>query len=193
MAANQADTQGTLRIIGGQWRGRRLPFTAIEGLRPTPDRVRETLFNWLAPSLHGCRCLDLFAGSGALGLEALSRGAARCQFVERSKVACDNITGHLNTLNADNGNCLRGDALTFLEAERAAHQPYQIAFLDPPFSGNLWQPTCTALEDKQWLESGSLIYIESARRESAPEVPVNWQLYRDKQAGGVRFQLFVRN
>ena len=119
-----------LRIIGGQWRGRKLAFTPEDGLRPTADRVRETLFNWLAADIHGARCLDLFAGSGALGLEALSRGAAHCDFVDHSSRACRQIETHLALLEAaDRGHCHPVGAEPFL---RGAQQAYDIVFLDPP-------------------------------------------------------------
>ena len=138
MAKNKAGEKGSLRIIGGQWRGRKLPFDSVEGLRPTPDRVRETLFNWLTPDLPGARCLDLYAGSGALGLEALSRGAGSCQFVESIATAADNIKQHLTTLQAEQGRCLQISAGEYLQRGPDQQGSFDIVFLDPPFDqGNL--------------------------------------------------------
>ncbi|MCX2980029.1 16S rRNA (guanine(966)-N(2))-methyltransferase RsmD [Halieaceae bacterium IMCC14734] len=191
MAASKQTQQRTLRIIGGQWRGRKLAFPDAEGLRPTPDRVRETLFNWLATDIRDARCLDLFAGSGALGLEALSRGAASCTFVDSARANCRAITEHLTTLECSSANCQTLTAEAFLR--HPPPQPFDIVFLDPPFAKNLLTPTCTALESTLWLSPHASIYVESGRREPAPVVPENWRQRRDKQAGEVRYQLFVRD
>ena len=134
-----------LRIIGGQWRGRKLRFDPAPGLRPTTDRIRETLFNWLAPEIHGARCADLFAGSGALGLEALSRGAALCDFVDTSPAALRQLQAHLEVLDAlDRGHCHAGPAEQFLAA---ADSVYDLVFIDPPFGESLVEPTCRQLSD----------------------------------------------
>ncbi len=178
-----------LRIIGGQWRGRKLAFTPEEGLRPTADRVRETLFNWLAADIHGARCLDLFAGSGALGLEALSRGAAFCDFVESSSRACRQIQSHLALLDAtERGHCSTTGAELFL---RNAQQPYDIVFLDPPFGRDLLAPACAGLVTGGLLASGALVYIETGNSEALPDLPANWVQHRDKRAGAVSYRLFV--
>lgn len=178
-----------LRIIGGQWRGRKLSFTPDEGLRPTTDRVRETLFNWLAPHIHGARCADLFAGSGALGLEALSRGASHCDFVDSSRQALGQIDSHLAALEAgDHGLCHPLAAAQFL---KNASAPYDIVFIDPPFGQGLAAPTCAALEENQLLANNALAYVETASAEPCPDVPVRWTLHREKTAGGVAYRLFV--
>ena len=178
-----------LRIIGGKWRGRKLAFTPAEGLRPTADRVRESLFNWLAPHIQDARCADLFAGSGALGLEALSRGAAHCDFVDTSAAALAQVGDHLATLNASaNGKCHLAPAVQFL---RAASEPYDIVFIDPPFNRQLVTPTCAVLAEKQLLGAGALAYIETATTEPFPEVPPGWAIHRDKAAGGVAYRLFT--
>lgn len=178
----------TLRIIGGQWRGRRLSFTPAEGLRPTADRVRETLFNWLAPSIHGARCLDLFAGSGALGLEALSRGAASCDFVDTSATALRQIEQHLRTLQAETrAHCHCAAASTFLQG---ACGSYDVVFIDPPFGKALVDPVCARLAAAELVADGGLVYVETAVRDPAPGVPANWRLHREKVAGEVSYRLF---
>jgi 16S rRNA (guanine966-N2)-methyltransferase len=180
--------KGALRIIGGQWRGRKLGFTPAEGLRPTPDRVRETLFNWLAPVINGARCLDLFTGSGALGLEALSRGALSCDFVDTSSKALRQIEHHLQTLQASTGACCHAmPALTFL---KNAQGPYDIVFIDPPFSKGLIAPACSQLDALGLVAAQGLVYIETAAGDPAPTVPEQWRLHRDRVAGEVAYRLF---
>ncbi len=178
-----------LRIIGGQWRGRKLRFTPAEGLRPTGDRVRETLFNWLAADVHGARCLDLFAGSGALGLEALSRGAAHCDFVDTSAPALRDIADHLATLEAtDRAQCYRQAAAEFLAKSEG---PWDLLFLDPPFGKGLLGSTLDVLEARSALAPGALVYIETGKQETLPPLPTAWDLFREKQAGEVSYRLFV--
>jgi len=179
-----------LRIIGGQWRGRKLSFPDIDGLRPTGDRIRETLFNWLAPTMAGSRCLDLFAGSGALGLEALSRGAAASVLVERDTQAAAQLRANLALLQANQGQLVQVDVLTWL-ARGNSGAPFDIIFIDPPFQLNLWQAVIDALEAGGWLADDAAIYIESGR--ATPfTVPQHWHLHRDKQAGQVSYRLFYR-
>jgi 16S rRNA (guanine966-N2)-methyltransferase len=181
---------GNLRIIGGSWRGRKLSFPNVEGLRPTGDRIRETLFNWLAPEIQGARCLDLFAGSGALGLEALSRGAAISLFVERDAKAVVQLRTNAALLKADNAVVVSGDALVFLQ--QGNHQaPYHIVFIDPPFQLQLWQEVIDALEQQNWLADDATIYIESGR-DLSYHVPPNWLMHRDKVTGQVCYRLFYR-
>ncbi len=180
---------GVLRIIGGPWRGRKLRFRAANGLRPTPDRVRETLFNWLAPHIHEARCLDLFAGSGALGLEALSRGAGYVRFVDSNTTSLARISEHLAALDCDRADCQGADALRFLAGDSS---PFDMVFLDPPFDQGLLEPAAHALEAGGWLASDALIYLEAGSREAAPSLPANWQPHREKTMGDVRFSLFVR-
>jgi 16S rRNA (guanine966-N2)-methyltransferase len=180
--------QSTLRIIGGQWRGRKLSFTPAEGLRPTPDRVRETLFNWLSASVNGARCLDLFAGSGALGLEALSRGAISCDFVDSSAAALRQIEHHLHSLEAgEAARCHAVSALSFLQGSPA---PYDIVFIDPPFGKQLIDPVCAQMANRGLVANDGFVYVEAAVRDPAPAIPVHWRLHRDKVAGEVAYRLF---
>jgi 16S rRNA (guanine966-N2)-methyltransferase len=179
-----------LRVIGGQWRGRKLAFPALPGLRPSPDRVRETLFNWLQLEIAGSRCLDLFAGSGALGLEALSRGAAHCTFVDSQPEAVRQIAGHLRTLRCENGVTVCRNALDWLDAAPA--QPFDIVFLDPPFRLGLTGPCCERLAAGGWLADDALIYVETGADEPLPPLPASWTLHRDKRAGQVAYRLFRR-
>ena len=177
---------GQLRIIGGRWRGRRFPCPPGDVTRPTGDRIRETVFNWLAPYIDGARCLDLFAGTGALGLEALSRGAAEVSFVEMDARAARQLEATLRELGCGGiGVIEEGCAAIFLPISRS---PFDIVFLDPPFGlidpGNL----CTLL-DKGWLAPGAHIYIETRRGEEAPDLPSGWETVRDKTAGRVSFRL----
>ena len=177
-----------LRIIGGQWRGRKLAFTPADGLRPTGDKIRETLFNWLAPTIQGARCVDLFTGSGALGLEALSRGAVHCDFVDSSKATLSQVSDHLKTLAAaDRGRCHTMSAQQFLAITA---QAYDIAFVDPPFMQQLVEPICEALAKRPLLSKGAMVYIETAAMDSPPEVPLHWKVHREKVAGGVAYRLF---
>ncbi|MFV8783012.1 16S rRNA (guanine(966)-N(2))-methyltransferase RsmD [Microbulbifer sp. SA54] len=187
----QADRQpeSQLRIIGGRWRGRKIAFAPITGLRPTGDRLRETLFNWLQFHLPGARCLDLFAGSGALGLEALSRGAAAVDFVELDRGAAQTLRDQLKMLDADNGMVHNCPAQVFLGHPG---EPCSVVFVDPPFAANLWAETLSALESSDHLAPGALIYVESPR-DLPLAVPDSWQLEKEKLAGQVKMQLFSRN
>jgi 16S rRNA (guanine966-N2)-methyltransferase len=184
----RAGRERVLRIIGGTWRGRKLRFAASAAIRPTPDRVRETLFNWLAGAVPGARCLDLFAGSGALGLEALSRGAAHVTFVEHDAAAARELGARLKEWQAPDASVQQADALRFLES--AAGQPYDIAFLDPPFDAQLLQPAATLLAQR-WLKDGALIYVECAAREGLPALPPRWRVLKAKQAGEVGYHLLA--
>jgi 16S rRNA (guanine966-N2)-methyltransferase len=180
-----------LRIIGGEWRGRKLLFPALPGLRPSPNRVRETLFNWLQPELAGAHCLDLFAGSGALGLEALSRGAGSCWFVELARAASQQIRQHLTTLKCETGRVIDADASQWL-ASAPPTPRFHLVFIDPPFRQGLTAECCARLERSGRLSDNALIYVESAVDEGPPDVPANWSLHRDKQAGQVAYRLFRR-
>lgn len=183
-------TTNHLRIIGGLWRGRKLSFPDVEGLRPTGDRIRETLFNWLAPEIQNARCLDLFAGSGALGIEALSRGAATSVMVERDSKAAAQLRINLEILKAGHGRTINTDVMELLRRGNT-DAPYHIIFIDPPFQLKLWQEVIEALEAGNWLADDATIYIESGRDDQyAP--PINWQLHRDKHAGAVSYRLFYR-
>jgi len=189
MKTVQASRPGTVRIIGGRWRGRRLQLPAVTELRPTPDRVRETLFNWLAPVVDGARCLDLYAGSGALGVEALSRGAADVCFVDSSAAAAQCLRVNLDKLGALGARVEELQAETYLAA---IPEPFDIVFLDPPFATNALENLCTLLE-RGWLKPGSRIYLESSRAQSLPALPPGWRLLREKTAGQVRFALAQRD
>jgi 16S rRNA (guanine966-N2)-methyltransferase len=177
-----------LRIIGGTWRGRKLRFPASAEIRPTPDRVRETLFNWLGARTCGARCLDLFAGSGALGLEALSRGAAHVTFVEHDETAARALRARLSEWQARDARVERQDALGFLAG---AAQPFDIAFLDPPFGSELLTQAALRLAQGEWLRPGALIYVECAARAGAPPVPGSFGALKAKQAGEVGYYLFA--
>ena len=177
-----------VRIIGGQYRRRLLDFPDGAGLRPTPDRVRETLFNWLAPFIAGARCLDLFAGTGALGIEAISRGAAHCTFVERDRDPTRALRGNLERLRVETAEVIEADALDWLTRRSGS---FDVAFLDPPFARDLWQPAANALEQGGGLRDGALVYVESPL-DAALELPANWTLHREGRAGAVRFALYRR-
>ncbi len=182
--------QGQLRIIGGQWRSRQFNFPMAHGLRPTPNRVRETLFNWLAPYVEGAKVLDVFAGSGALFLEALSRGAGSALALDLNSAAINSLRGHLLTLRCDNGQLLQTDALRHLEQQPAT--PFDLVFLDPPFSQGLLLPACTLLEEKGWLASDAWVYTESENPPSSLGLPGNWRLHREQKAGQVYYALWER-
>jgi len=186
---NRAAHSRELRIIGGTWRGRRLRFPPQEEIRPTPDRVRETLFNWLGPRVVGARCLDLFAGSGALGLEALSRGAAEVTFVERDGVAVRELRARLTEWGAVGGQVEHTDAVRFLGSTAP---PFAVVFLDPPFASGLLPRIATLLEEKHWLSANALIYVETDATSGLPELPAPWQTTKTKQAGAVGYHLMTR-
>lgn len=175
-----------LRIIGGLWRGRKVRFPPLPGLRPTPDRVRETLFNWLAPRIAGARCLDLFAGSGALGLEALSRGAAHVTFVETDAAAVRSMRGLLATLAPGQATVVRADARHWLEG---APGGYDVVFLDPPFGSGLLEAALAALAAPGWLAPGAFVYLEQPASAGAPPLPASWRLHRSGRAGDVGYHL----
>jgi 16S rRNA (guanine966-N2)-methyltransferase len=178
-----------LRIIGGSWRSRKLRFPDAPDLRPTPDRVRETLFNWLGQDLEGLSCLDLFAGSGALGFEAASRGAARVVQVERGAQACLALKQNCAVLDAQAVEVAQMDVARFLDGPS---ELFDVVFLDPPFRQDLVAPCCEWLERKGWLASHARIYIEAERNLPLVNLPVNWQRLRDKQAGEVGYHLYQR-
>ncbi len=175
----------SLRIIGGEWRGRKLHFPETQGLRPTTDRVRETVFNWLAPRLAGARCLDLFAGSGALGIEALSRGAAHCDFVDSEPRAAQAISQHLKTLSAqERGFCHSANAMSFLEHAGS----YDIIFVDPPFKSALARTVLAAIVDRHLLAEEGRIYLELAKSDTNT-IDKPFDVLRDRFAGEVHFRL----
>ncbi|MDB6048316.1 MAG: rsmD [Pseudomonas sp.] len=181
---------GQLRIIGGQWRSRRLTFPDAPGLRPTPDRVRETLFNWLAPTIEGARVLDLFAGSGALYLEALSRGASMALALDSSSAAITSLRQNLAALECTTGQLVHTDALRHLEGQPA--EPFDVVFLDPPFHQGLLPAACGLLEERNWLADEAWVYTESEIPPATIGVPGKWRLHREKKAGQVYYALWQR-
>ncbi len=181
---------GKLRIIGGQWRSRQLQFTDAPGLRPTPSRVRETLFNWLQHDIINSRCLDLFAGSGALGFEAASRGANRVTQVEKNPQSCRQLKANAEKLNAKQIKIVQQDVFRFLTS---VDEPYNIVFLDPPFAQNLTEQSCQWLEDKDWLSPEAKIYLEVEKNLALNHLPSNWLQLKKKSAGQVDYYLFQRN
>lgn len=182
-----AQPESTLRLIGGDWRSRKLKFREILGLRPTPDRVRETLFNWLAPIIPGARCLDLFAGSGALGLEALSRGAGETWFVEADGPTAKQLRENLQLLQSTQGKVIAGDALGLLK--QPCPQPFDVIFLDPPFRQGWLDRICPLLESGGWVAPGGRIYLEFERENPPTALPASWQALRQKEAGQLCYQL----
>ena len=178
---------GRLRIVAGNWRSRVLDVADVEGLRPTPERVRETLFNWLEPYIAGARCLDLFAGTGALGFEALSRGAARSVFVERSTTAARMLRRNAALLEADGAEIVTADSYQRLKA--AWDESFDIVFLDPPFADARMAELCRLLEQSGVLTPKALVYIEEARDEPPATLPAHWAVQKQKTAGNVRFSL----
>ncbi len=169
-------------------RGSRIDVIDRDGLRPTSDRVRETLFNWLAPMIAGSRCLDLFAGTGALGIEALSRGAAECTFIERDPELARQLQATLARLKVDNARVVNADAIRWLS--QPAHA-FDLVFLDPPFANDLWNEAVARLEANGWLAPEAHIHVE-APLGSVFAAPPNWRLHREAQAGAVHFALYRR-
>lgn len=182
----QITTGNQLRIIGGIWRGRRVGFPNVLGLRPSSDRVRETLFNWLQWVVPGSHCLDLFAGSGVLGLEALSRGAAEAVFVEAEPGVAACIENNAARLGANNALIFNQRAEDFLEG--AARQ-FEVVFLDPPFGRELIEPTLERLAHGGWLCPGAYIYIECEASVGELRLPTGMSFCRQRRAGQVVFAL----
>ena len=179
---------GSIRIIGGQWRGRKLPVHDVEGLRPTTDRNKETLFNWLMASVHGAHCLDLFAGSGGLGLEALSRYAQHCTFVEKDAAAAGVLQNNINTLAAQ-ATIINGDALT---VDLRSSAPFDIIFVDPPFGQGLAQQALDLIQLQQLLKPNGMIYLEQEITAPLPELPADWQWHKQKQTSSLVYGLIVQ-
>jgi len=178
---------GQLRIIAGSWRGRKLAVLDLEGLRPTPDRVRETVFNWLQPHLGQSRCLDLFAGTGALGLEAASRGAGHVSLVELNSKAAMQLRTHCQTLSAEQCEVHLQAATDFLNQHQ---QQYDIVFIDPPYQSDYWSEVAEQLIATGSLADDALIYLEYPRQLDKPLLPAQWQLIKEKKAGAVNYCLF---
>jgi 16S rRNA (guanine966-N2)-methyltransferase len=182
----------SLRIIGGRWRGRKLTFPALTGVRPTPARVRETLFNWLAGPVQHARCVDLFAGSGALGIEALSRGANFVSLIDNAKPVVQQLRTYLKQLGGtDHSKVLLTDAERWLQQfDRTHYLPYDIVFIDAPFGHDYVAACTTLIAQQQLLSDRAWVYIEMGKHESLPPLPHSWRLYREKTAGQVCYRLF---
>lgn len=181
-------SRNQLRIIGGKWRGRKLDFPSAEGLRPTGDRIRETLFNWLMPVVPGARCLDLFAGSGALGLEALSRGAAELVMLDTDLQVVKTLQQHCQRLAAENATIQQSDATEWLRRTEPG-SGFDIVFVDPPFQSELLQPSTQLLAERGFLKEGALIYVEIDRQQRFIP-PSHWQLFKHQLAGQISFSLY---
>lgn len=179
---------GQIRIIGGQWRGRKLPVPESPGLRPTTDRVRETLFNWLAPSMVDAHCLDCFAGSGALGLEALSRYAASTTLLEMER----GVAQQLQKSRDAESQQRQGGQHQHAGVSQPAGYAAPHCLRRSPFRKGLLEETLSLLEKNHWLADEALIYVESEVENGLPPVPANWQLYREKVAGQVAYRLYQR-
>lgn len=187
-SSKPSEATSFLRIIGGEHRGRKLPIPNLQGLRPTSDRIRETVFNWLQFDVRDRRVLDLFAGTGALGLEALSRGAQHCLFIEPQAAAAKTIELSLSTLKLARGRvqCSRAEQVLQTSVE-----PFDLVFVDPPFSLKLWQTTLEFIEQADGIGNGALIYVECPKQE-AFSIPSCFDVIKDKTAGNVRFRLLEK-
>lgn len=181
-AQNRA--MGEVRVIAGLWRGRKLPVLNAEGLRPTTDRVKETLFNWLMMDIAGSRCLDCFAGSGSLGIEALSRQAQAVVFLEKFANAANQLNKNLTVLKAANGTVHHTDSLQFL-AQPNCGEPFEIVFIDPPFHHGLTPQVIDLLAKNGWLADNALLYVETEKTHAPLALPENWQILKEKTAGQV--------
>ncbi len=191
MARNQKSrpaSGGELRIIGGDWRSRKLRFPEAGGVRPTPARTRETLFNWLSFHIAGSRCLDLFAGSGALGLEALSRGAGTTVFVDHTPELAQALRSNLRLLKSDKGEVTCQHVGTYLA--QPPPDPFDILFMDPPFRQGWLEKLFPMIADNGWVMPGSWIYVEHESDMPTPTALANWTLHRQKTAGQVTYCLF---
>lgn len=178
-----------LRIIGGVWRSRQIFIADSPGLRPTPDRVRETLFNWLQFDVAGSLCLDLFAGSGALGIEAASRGAKKVVQVENDQCAYQVLQENTRELQTQVLDVICKDVFAYLAGNA---EPYDLVFLDPPFGKHLAMQCCQELEENGWLAENSKIYVETELGLSLREMPEHWRIAKEKKAGEVEYRLFQR-
>ena len=183
--------KSSVRIIGGTWRRRKIHFPHELGLRPTGDRIRETLFNWLQPNIIDANCLDLFAGSGSLGLEAKSRGCASCTLIEKNKKVIICLQNTIEAFRAS-VDLVNGDALEYLASTQFTKK-FDIVFIDPPFNSNLHESAIQVLEDKHVLNDDAKIYVENDVNASELLVPKNWSQIRNQVAGQVRSMLYSRS
>lgn len=180
----QNQPMGEVRIIAGLWRGRKLPVLNAEGLRPTTDRVKETLFNWLMNDVAGSRCLDCFAGSGSLGIEALSRQAQAVVFLEKFANAASLLKKNLTSLNSVKSTVIHTDTLQYL-SQKNPEQGFEIVFIDPPFHHGFAPKVLKLLAENHWLAENALIYVETEKNHPHLELPHNWQVIKEKTAGQV--------
>lgn len=188
----EARDGGRLRIIGGRWRSRRIEFAAAAGVRPTADRIRETLFNWLRDVIPGARCLDLYAGSGALGFEALSRGARSVVFVDQDVRVVQQLQANAERLGArEDAEIVWSEALEFL-AQRG-DDAFDVVFLDPPFRDDVIGEACRRLEQRRLLSAPCWIYLETDHGRTAPELAAHWRWLHEKSAGQVAYRLARRD
>ncbi|MGX1111796.1 16S rRNA (guanine966-N2)-methyltransferase [Pseudoalteromonas sp. MBR-15] len=190
-ASNNKSANGFIRIISGQFRGRKLPVKDVQGLRPTTDRIKETVFNWLMQDTRDAAVLDCFAGSGGLGFEALSRFAKRAVFFELDKSAASQLIQNISTLKLENATIKQGDSLALL-ANNSLDEQFDLVFVDPPFRQNLAEKSCLLLESNQWLTEQALIYVEVESELSSFTPPDNWLLLKEKSAGQVICRLYQR-
>jgi len=190
MPQTAKQNNNSVRIIAGEYRSRKLEFPNLEGLRPTADRVRETLFNWLQDRIQGETCLDLFAGSGALGFESLSRGAIQVDFIEKNIYAVRALRANTQNLDAKNANVYCADGIEWLHNNAQSTNRYGIVFLDPPFKGELLKQAIQMLESANILREDGLIYVEQEKQSIIDVVPDNWEEVKSKKAGSVQFSLY---
>lgn len=178
MSANQ------VRIIAGKWRGRKINFQEGQGLRPTTDRLRETLFNWLAPVIEGSHCLDLFAGSGAIGFEALSRGAQKVLLVDQSLAVLKSLKENIQSLQCESVELHLKESLRFLK--KYTGEPFDIIFLDPPFYIGLAQKAINLIFQHDILKQNGYLYLEQEHKAPMPVFPKKWEILKDEKRGHVR-------
>ncbi|MBW4966900.1 MULTISPECIES: 16S rRNA (guanine(966)-N(2))-methyltransferase RsmD [unclassified Pseudoalteromonas] len=184
-------TDGFIRVISGQFRGRKLPVKDVQGLRPTTDRIKETVFNWLMQDTRDANVLDCFAGSGGLGFEALSRFASNATFLELDPSAAKQLEQNISTLKLINAQVKHTNSLSFLE-QKNINTPFDLVFVDPPFRKNLAQTSCNLLEINNWLNEDALIYVEVESDLNTFNIPTNWLLIKEKKSGQVFSRLYRR-
>ncbi|WP_152086947.1 16S rRNA (guanine(966)-N(2))-methyltransferase RsmD [Pseudoalteromonas sp. A25] len=189
--AKPHQNDGVIRIISGQFKGRKLPVKDVAGLRPTTDRIKETVFNWLMQDTRDATVLDCFAGSGGLGFECLSRFAKSACFIELDNQAAQQLHSNINTLKLSNARVLNSNSINVL-TNNTDGLTFDLVFVDPPFRQNLAQQTCDLLEQNNWLTDDALIYVE-VEKELNLSSPSNWQILKEKQAGQVLCRLYQRN
>ncbi len=190
--SSNAASDGFIRIISGQFRGRKLPVKDVQGLRPTTDRIKETVFNWLMQDTRDASVLDCYAGSGGLGFEALSRFADNALFIELDKAAANQLNNNIATLKLTNANVVQANVINWL-ADNTASEQFDLIFVDPPFRQNLAEKTCLLLEENSWLSEQALVYVEVESELNSFTTPANWLLVKEKKAGQVLCQLYQRS